>query len=232
MKLFELITTTTKTKSMKTPFDYNRLRNDAAADGLDPSSGMYAIGKKHPTDPHMFSKKLFYPSNLEIDSYYQYIKAIEPHMGSNPYFPRVYGINMVKDAEGVQKPTYKMEKLSTFNDFDKDAIFALGQRILRGLPSTATDVSAKVVYQQIISVIDRALDSRAYAEKQIRDKKLLQALELIRKVIAMHPKFRNDIHSDNIMLRGTSQGPQLVITDPIADGFTSPIKKGQSHGFF
>lgn len=52
---------------------------------------------------------------------------------------------------------------------------------------------------------------------KIADPNLVQAIRLIRQVVSSNDVFGLDIRADNCMIRNTSVGPQLVITDPIVD---------------
>ena len=64
----------------------------------------------------------------------------------------------------------------------------------------------------ITSAMNRTLHSGEYDE--IRDPLLAQALKAIRE-IAQQGDFSPDIHPENVMIRPTSVGPQMVITDPL-----------------
>ena len=61
---------------------------------------------------------------------------------------------------------------------------------------------------------DFGLPSESYVTQ---DKKLLQAIELIKNLVSQNPNFFLDMSIRNAMLRGTPAGPQLVLSDPIAD---------------
>jgi hypothetical protein len=47
------------------------------------------------------------------------------------------------------------------------------------------------------------------------DPKLLQSMDLIKRLMAKHP-FQDDLHVNNLMIRRTSLGPQMVINDPLS----------------
>ena len=60
----------------------------------------------------------------------------------------------------------------------------------------------------------------------IQDLELADALQQIHDLYKEHPSWDVDLHSGNIKIRGTAQGPQLVLMDPLSDAFES-IPTGQ-----
>lgn len=171
--------------------------------------GAYATGTPDPTDPFMYRKKLRQPSNLEMDAYYQYIKFIQPFMDENPFFPKVYNIDIKKDPKGLLKPSYKIEKLMPIrdaeNEMEGDLENALANKYLHDPDEWS-----------VLTVITKAITNDSYLEK-IKDEKLIEAIQLIRYFFEANPQFVEDLHLGNMMVRFTSVGPQLVFTDPAHD---------------
>lgn len=215
MKLFELITTQNKTIQSKSDFDFYKMNKDRDIESTGPESGAYAIGSQDKKDPHMYNKKHFLPSNLENDGYYQYVKAIQPYMAENPYFPRVYVVKLTKDSKGNILPEYKMEKLSPANEFSFSSILAMAKKMFKEFP----DIPSGYNSHYIMSVISRNLLSATSIRdfSNIADDNLKSALLLIDKIIESNDMINLDLHANNIMIRGTQIGPQLVITDPLYD---------------
>ena len=57
-------------------------------------SGVAAYAKE--LDPHQIKLTTFKPVKPEDDPKFQYINAVRPLMGENPYVPNVYEIKLVK----------------------------------------------------------------------------------------------------------------------------------------
>jgi len=218
MKLFELINTQTKTTDIKSPFDMDKLNKEYEKKKNGPESGSYARARPNKKDPHMYSKYTYFPTDLKKDAYYQYIKAIEPHIGSNPYFPRVYVVELIRDPQGQVKPNYGMEKLVTADSFDTDAIIAMGDRMFKGFADDfgSGENTTGEVFNSIIRLVAEIMEWPSSAE-YIKDEELRQALSLIDKIEKSDPSFEYDMHTGNAMIRGTSKGPQFVLMDPLWD---------------
>lgn len=214
MKLFELITTKTTNSRTRSPYDMDTLRNQRDKRFDHPDKGSYAYGNEDPKDPHMFDKKHHFPSKLEIDPYYQYVQAIKPYIPDNPFFPRVYVVNIQKDSDGVTKPDYKIEKLQPGSAFSDEALMGIGERLFNDYNEDEFRVAPM---KEIADRLYNAVELRR-GIKNIKDPQLLQAIKLIKKLIDSNPNYMNDMHPENIMFRGTSVGPQLVLMDPIFDG--------------
>lgn len=198
-----------------------------------PNGGMYGYATDDPDDPHMINKHLYSPSSLDNDSYYQYIKAIKPYIGSNPYFPRVYIIGYETDPAGRVKPSYKMEKLIHGDLVDgsyyDNANLSDEERELRLQPAADTMIpgAIRAMSQKIFgpeygddrwSYLVNMIEVAAHGGyPRIVDKKCLQAIDLIKQVKDSNKNFFHDLHEGNMMVRLSSSGPQLVFTDPLHD---------------
>lgn len=216
MKIFEIIEPRTIEKIRQQPFDKNRveLQNLIHQEKYgkdDPNRGFYAKGRPSIHDPFMYTKISAQPVNLEDDGYFNYVQAIKPYIQSNPYLPRVYVIKIDKDSEGKAVPKYQMEKLFNLRELDKNDLDTRDE-ILR-------PISEKIFFEPpenpkgLFYRIGRALNFGEYDE--IKDKKLIQALELIREV-NKNDNFEFDLHRNNFLYRRGPYGIQLVIADPLA----------------
>ena len=194
---------------VSTPFNLKKMGQRTQKTIDNPDTGAYAVGTTDPRDPHMFRKKMRQPSKLDVDAYYQYIKYIEPYSDSNPFFPKVYGVDVKRDPNGLEKPSYRIEKLVDIDQADQRMDYQLEDALKdRYLVNNAAG--------SIVSIIRNAI-SGSFNLKNIKDGKLVQAIQLIQKFLDDHPKFELDLHRGNVMIRFTSVGPQLVITDPVQD---------------
>jgi hypothetical protein len=81
----------------------------------DDTAGAYAHATE--IDPHQIKLSTFEPEKPAGDAKYQYIEAVKPLMGSNPYAPNVYEIKLVKEKHTkAQQPSYVMQKLVSYKD--------------------------------------------------------------------------------------------------------------------
>ena len=232
MRLFELIQTKTTQKDVDASFDmHNRGKlaaNYGVKDGEDPwnsDNGTYAHGKENPRDPHQFRKKNYLPAELENDAYYQYIKAAEPYMGENPYFPRVYNITIKTDNNGRELPSYDIEKLHKANDLPVETLISIGKNIFNrfDVQDKPEDLFPSQIAATLAHKIETALMSNNMSN--IKDDNLINACYIIMDVRDSNEHFDYDFGPKNIMFRGTPHGPQLVITDPLFDNEHSIVRR-------
>jgi hypothetical protein len=222
MKLFELISTQTKTITSKSPFDIEKMERFRDKRAYEPDSGAYGYGETDKKDPHTFNKKTFVPSNLENDGYFQYVKAIEPYMADNPCFPRVYVVKLTKDSNGKVLPQYKMESLTDGSGFSLESLLSMARRIYPDFDidnTTDNKFASLYVRRKLARFMLENIKRNDFSG--IEDRNVKGALMLISRILKKNNKLILDLHSGNIMIRGTSTGPQLVITDPIAEGTAS-----------
>ena len=216
MRINELITPRELTKTTAKPHEPElTARQERNIDYEQPGWGKFSRGQSDPKDPFLYKKKSHLPVELKDDAYYQYIQAAKEHMKSNPYFPRVYKIALHQDPNGKVKPEYNIEQLHTDladpeGNIDvshgRDIDAAIAERILYTVPENL-NVNGLAMY------LDSVARKQDYSN--IRDKKLVQALELINQVVAQG-HFQWDLHNENLALRLTPHGPQLVLMDPIS----------------
>lgn len=215
MKLFELISTQTKTTNRTSDFDVEKMLVFRDENTASPTSGAYAYGSVNKKDPHIFNKKTYIPTNLDSDGYYQYVRAIEKHIGSNPYFPRIYVIKLQKDPKGNIIPNYDIETLSNGDDFSFDSILSMAKRMYKDFPTMSEEQDGIIgIRRKLARYMLENVRKNDFSA--IRDNNLKGALMLIASVINKNDNLECDLHKDNIMFRGTPNGPQLVITDPIS----------------
>ena len=211
MKILEIISPSIIDKNTKQKFNF-RNANDYYekyfTQGEDEHSGSYARGEEDERDPHMFNKKSYFPSNLDKDAYYQYIKKIGPYISGNPYLPRVYIIKLIKHKDGHIKPEYKMEKLEGWENFDTDEIYAMSKRMFG--PGNGC-IRPSTIMNYCMRIFEGIINTNGM------DDKLIDALNLIYEVKNLNRDFHEDFSDDNVMLRRTKYGPQMVFIDPLFD---------------
>lgn len=240
MKLSEIIQQVDKTHRYYGPFNDTRgLMNRISTKS---PAGFYSKVTPNKKDPHMVDKSTFISTADDgSDAYLGYIAGIKGDL--NPFFPRVYKVTRVKDTRGNIRPKYILEKLvplSALSDDEADALCRyvhpqlmddIERMRAHSVHPDKNDYNAPVVIdlliEAIISMFDNPSEFGVLSNtKPIHSSnKLLQkAIHKIIDIIDNGPtnymglsKFRLDIKDDNFMVRRTPHGPQLVITDPLAN---------------
>jgi hypothetical protein len=148
---------------------------------------------------------------------------------SNPYFPKIYDIQIKKIPLEPDDPTtlydyvwaVEMERLYEFGDVSDDEAFMLGNRIFYDYKSITKEIikdEAKNNEKEILVAHLYNLITTFKPVKystSIKDPQFKKAILLIRALRSKNESMFYDIHSANIMIRRTPAGPQLVITDPL-----------------
>ena len=221
MRIDEIIQPQEIERSLSTPFNVQKMGKRPNYD----TGGAYATGTKDPGDPHLYRKKLRMPSDLANDAYYQYIKECSPYMKSNPYFPRVYKVIFRKFKQGYIKPEYHIESLLTIDEANKqvgaeELLNIICEKVYDEVHLASrleqyadTGLSIRTVLWDIERVAGGRLPPSIF-----KDEKLNEAIQLIQVLKESNPVFSFDMHEGNFMVRFGPGGPQLVITDPLADG--------------
>jgi hypothetical protein len=248
MRILEIITkeydaTDQKIRYRKPNYDFDALKNKQERDsdqdlnkGIEP--GWYSGGQTNPRDPHEFIKKPHLTAKLDKDAYYKYvmeIRELKQKGYHNPFFPQVYKVDITQDPKGNQRPRYRIEKLQQGDSFPVRTLVGMYERYFMDEfdMNTIDTYSNKShgVWREIANQVNRAVERSNYTN--IRDDQLIEALMLIDKLIQENPDWNVDLHVNNIRVRGSSVGPQLVLMDPISDGGASipdydEIKRGPS----
>jgi hypothetical protein len=202
--------------------------------------GNYAIVTAHSGSPGTVQKTVHTVPYDELlrDGYFRYLFSISRNerVAKNPYFPRVYSINLHQSSEGNVVYTIEMERLSPLGNATGAALLAMGKRMFRGFEET---VNAKIgrieayrhehgmedtkdqnkkadrYLELIADEIDNHIDGTGTLK--IVDPYLRHAVGVIKEAANSPDKhFVADIHHENIMMRRASFGFQLVITDPLS----------------
>ena len=228
MRLNELITPQIVNTNIKKPHDIA-----GAREKLKTSATAYASGRRV-SSPDVsnaeFYKRNHLPSTLKNDAYNAYIKAIIPLMGGNPYVPEIYKILYVKDTNGRKIPKYKMRAYEKYTRCSSGEILALLRRAFPVIAEEFDDeIEAGVQLKKTTIWFRLVAEINAAAKQDIdtSDEQLNEVLEIIRNVVGSNRKFHYDMHTDNFMIRRTSFGPQLVISDPVQDGGHSTKRNGR-----
>lgn len=160
-------------------------------------SGVSAVAFKS-KKPNTVSKISYHSS--PNDGYIQYIKAIHKNQ-NNPFFPRIYNAKLYQgESDDLYALYVEMEKLIPLKN----------ERMIETAPH---------LFDQVGLDWDRHRPEDWNNPQKIREviqstknPKFAEALRILSPFMV---KFGSDLHRNNIMVRLTGAGPQLVITDPV-----------------
>ena len=180
-------------------------------------------------------------TSVKSDAYYQYITRVikNERAASNPYLPRVYRVKQYMQTTYV----IEMERLDRFEHLDNEELLAIGDKMFfnfeeevrtRIRNSKGMTGRTKQRRNHMIDIKINISDERKHYQVEnclleklqdvfgdggdvvnIRDPKLKEAVMIVKNAMSVNDSLL-DIEARNIMIRRTSTGPQLVITDPIA----------------
>lgn len=184
--------------------------------------GTFARVRDDKKDPHMVIKNDTSPQNRP-DNYNKFINELikKDLINQNIHFPRVYNIQKIKGKWNQFIFKYQMEKLYPMTSLSIDEMLTLIEQV------TGDDASGKVEpeeyngdkYQKravsrLSYIIDDALsDQRSFGRGVVMES-LVEAIDLIKQIGEDIEVYPNDIGGNNILIRRTSVGCQIVITDP------------------
>jgi hypothetical protein len=156
--------------------------------------------------------------------YRRYIERIRTLSPENPYLPRIYSTETIEDPQDPRRETamtvYTMERLSEperlldRGHISRDFIMNLVDNTVEltaAQRKNLEDESEYIIWNFFARILDHAMNSQDYSA--IKDGKLKSAMKIIAELTGIQTRL--DIHGGNIMVRLTSVGPQLVISDPL-----------------
>lgn len=161
-----------------------------------------------------------------VDGYVLFLNTIfhNERMQSNPYFPKVYNIKTYQVRPNRTEYVVEMERLYELMNAEPEEIYSIGDRLFKDyetLREAFLDEYRKTDYftgnfeeRDILAGLISRVVQRKISISHIQDKKFREALALIGNITKRTQHF-SDTHSGNFMIRRTSVGPQLVITDPL-----------------
>lgn len=177
-----------------------------------------------------------------IDPYGAFIEQLADATNSNPMLPRISKIENLEPSEAEQQwlydqtyqnkydtrtkriilRCYKMEKLFQLTDLEEEELEALcrstfTEEAITGELGSYSIISAGAYIGLIVRFTKSTIYSPNAGELSLwlYPDLIKQAASFIETACKKSDGFK-DIHKDNIMVRRTSKGYQLVITDPLS----------------
>lgn len=146
----------------------------------------------------------------------QYYLLSQKYSRGNPFLPRVQSIHQSNRANvytGIEEHyIIKLEELTPLRFATEHDIESMFYSIFNTEPESNLD------YNRLATIIELAVEKpnklANYFDVTKINKNFLNVVKLIRK-IKERADSSFDIHTGNMMIRRTSVGPQLVITDPL-----------------
>ncbi len=181
-------------------------------------SGAYSVAIANKKDPTNVMKISRGTNDLNDDPYYGYLSGIAAHseMEKNPFIPKVFEVK-VYETTGNYKYFYiaKMERLYELRSLNDDELRQFIITLTK--PRMMNRIKASVGMYDAVEALKKEnhghlveiLVDKIRREK-IKDPQLQAAMRL-----AQNTGFEYDITANNIMVRKTPNGPQLVLADPV-----------------
>lgn len=160
------------------------------------------------------------------DSYYQFLQMIKNHK-NNPFFPRIYGMRLYEIERSIvpgdkfegtsdkEIPEHLllyvwMERLHPLTMFDEDHVRQL-------LSNIGIEYSGRLKNDLSLRRLFNVWSNRMHAASSSLIPQFEEAMNLLE---PMFKSYQNDMHIENIMVRLTGSGPQLVLVDPLFPTFS------------
>ena len=148
--------------------------------------------------PNVVNKTSYHAS--PDDGYIQYIKTVMKHQ-DNPFFPKIYNAKLYKEGD-TYALNMQLERLySVKNPKINDAVRHMFKEVGLDYDTYDTENWDDVKWVRQIQV-----------KNVHRNPKFARAVNIL---IPHLRRFGSDLHRENLMVRLTGAGPQLVITDPV-----------------
>jgi hypothetical protein len=152
-----------------------------------------------------------------------YIKyLVKGHRLNSPYIPRVYNITQYERTNGIYEYAVQMEKLPfTFKQYmveywdDIDLVINVLNQIFTNKFSEYLLNEYPHSVNGVLAYIRKTLESGNVGRIELNPK-IVPVLNLINDAAGDGDATR-DMHTENIMIRLTSVGPQVVIIDPLLE---------------
>jgi hypothetical protein len=145
----------------------------------------------------------------------RFLKLILQHQ-DNPFFPRIYNAKLYRNRNyksTQQKIEYfMMVQIEKLTPISQKNIYDILPSIFKqiGVNPTKEKYDDNDIYTQ--ALLDMDVSELKELSTRSKNPKFKEAINLLAPYIT---RYGNDLHDENLMIRLTPHGPQLVITDPI-----------------
>ncbi len=196
-------------------------------------TGAFATAYRHKKNPYDVTKGS--KASKEPDGFKSFFDALSKNEDaqSNPYFPRFRSMSSYHGQNDRQSYIARMEPLEQyvalsgkerqmlvnklFGEHGIDIINHYFEEENRNIPWRGKDPTKEQFQgEKLAFAVQNSLENDTWADElrwQIEDKKFLQAIEFLQDAAKKYD-FDLDMHYNNLMVRRTSVGPQLVFNDP------------------
>jgi hypothetical protein len=247
MKLFELTGISrddmfnAAAQSRRSGDDFEELRDQLTNLGKDKvriGDGLYSVVLADPDRAPGSVRKIAYGEHgrgytiqkLAKDAYYNYILEIaKGSMKWNPYLPKVYAIHFHRSKDGLIAFELELERLEELSKLNRREVIAIGSKIFgdpdfeQGIENymekqKVTHLSRAAYHNFLLAAVRaKALGINRYYGMRIKDPYLRHALAILSRVKRTDSRIFLDMSTENVMVRRTPVGAQLVLTDPLAE---------------
>lgn len=186
-------------------FNWNK-----AAEPVKGELGRGAFSRVTPDqDPHLVNKQSVKPSSgADKDGFAAFVNYLKQHdLMDNIHFPKVYSANTTQDRSNSTRHKFQMERLIDPRSLSEEELSRL-------CDANFTDRLMERSVEEMAFAMERSVKSPQMAEKYIASESLAEALRII-KAASDETDHALDLNKDNWMVRRTSTGLQIVITDPL-----------------
>lgn len=216
MKILELLTPEYRELVSKNKFDMIKGGKNRQKHILGDSKRSGADGRVYPAgDPHLITKINHSPAFDNNDGYMIWAKYLIDNniADSNPFAPRMYKMDVVKDANNMKRYKIRMETLQRVDSVD-DEILTMLYMNLYDLATRKHIAKVAAYLTRPDSLLAKAIDMTAELRIKSTNNLLTNLCININKLCTTCDG-GVDIHGNNIMIR-LGRSPQIVIIDPIS----------------
>lgn len=184
--------------------------------GSGEMTGLYSKVKDKGGDPHVVKKRSKDHVMAKTDPYWFFIDyIIDNDLMDNPYFPKIYKKRRIEDVEGKKMYSLEMEKLFPLHNLSEKEIIAIASRIFsKSFINGELKELSNNIHESFFMAM-RGLMNDTIDIDEVKDKNLIEAIKTVQLLDKRLNRRSIDISGNNIMVRRSPVGSQIVITDPL-----------------
>lgn len=213
MKLIEIFEPSVEQKNYRGEFDFRSSGKNMGHGVL--GQGSFSVARHDKSDPHMVNKRQYDPGteigtvNDVFDLYATVV--VKEQLWDMVHFPRIYKIKKITDSTGKSVHRWKMEKLIPLDSVSVEELQHLFRRYFATMPNSTSPhyisrhIKEVIQYGWVRSIKDDTF--KAACEKLI---------EIFTEIQKTNDAVFIDLHSNNLMVRRSHLGIDVVFSDPFA----------------